>query len=190
MPRFHTSILASLLLVCALAAPLAVAQTYRSNACSVTLKVPKGWTLEHYENQRPPDHLCDGFRLLPKASLEEIKRKGDYQVYALDISIVGMKLERSAQEAGFTKEEGRWVLPSSLTSDKTRAHPISGHGWRGIKVQSSDRCYNNDGYEGLCDLFVAVVNDGHERSVILTGGSQTDDVFDNVVSSIRFQPKK
>ena len=169
---------------------MALGATHRSKACGVSLQVPRGWIVDADAPQTSDDGKkdCDHFRLLPTAHLAEIRREGEYQLYSVDVRVLGDNFDSAASEAGFEKRTGAWAYDNGLSSEVDAAQEIHSGGWRGLQVSTSTRCYNNQGYTGLCDISVAVVTAGN-KSVILVGGPQAEDVFPQVLRSIRLDTK-
>lgn len=156
--------------------------TFSNAQCKARFLVPSGWMVVPSDAQEP----CT-FLVRPRNFNELVKEADNVDFFTIRIEVVTGDLRAAAEKLQyFVYRDGKWAIDSGLSGTTDAATPISGHGWRGYKGETSTRCYHNGGgYSGLCDIHVAVISNSTLASAF-DGATQTEEQFGQVLRSFRF----
>lgn len=145
--------------------------------CGFSVTVPPSWKLTRVPNRDPRCWFA----------VESLRKK---EACSLQLRTLDQDFETAAKDAGFKKQEGKWVLPPSYPLGETMdAEEISGEHWRGIEAENVDRATQVGGSVDTSMVKTVVINDGEKRSAVIEGFDCPDKRFDSFVQSFRFISK-
>jgi hypothetical protein len=152
--------------------------TYNDRECGFSFQFQTDWKVDA---QYTRNHPCAA-SLYPVFPIPEAPA----EVGVVTVELVKEPLESALKHAAFKRDEhGIWVLLGR--GGEGDAREISSHDWTGVKGTVASGCYDQkEGYMGLCDVFAAVLSDGHSRSVVIRAGPQGEVAFEQIVKSFKF----
>lgn len=156
---------------------------FASRTCHVTFSHPAGW--EVVPDTLEPDNPCR-FLVRPRDWQRRLASHDSVDVYTILVSIAAHDVWREVPETAFRRRGAGWVVlgREDLVGP---ADTVSGQGWHGLKGMATIGCYKEEGdYAGLCDAPSAVVGTS-TRSLVLIAGPQSEDVFERILATLRFQ---
>jgi hypothetical protein len=154
-----------------------------SQSCHTTFSRPADW--EVVPDTSEPDNTCR-FLVRPRDWQQRLIASDSVDVYTILVRIVEHDVWSEVPESGFERRGAGWVVLGRQGLERP-ADTVSGPGWRGLRGIATVGCFREEGaYAGLCDAPSAVVGTT-ARSLVLIAGSRSEDVFDRILATLRFQ---
>lgn len=170
------------LLLAALLALPAQAERFTSERCKASFDVPNGWTVERMQRCK--------FGLKPRnwTPVEREFPNRRFGEYAIRIDVERKRFEDAARRGLFLREGKRWVITGRMGAPHPASFIRTPH-WFGVKGSATVGYYSNErGYEGLDDLWRAVLSNGHWRTATIAAENPFSEAeFELVVRSFRFE---
>jgi hypothetical protein len=157
---------------------------FTSPGCHVGFAYPKGWEVVP-DTTLDPDDPC-AFAVRPRDWQQRAAAQDSVDLYGISVQIVPRGVWSEVSESAFRKRGTGWVVLGRQDLED-RADTISGPGWSGVRGLATEGCDRMDGsYAGLCSQPTAVVGTS-TRSIMLSGGPQSEDTFNRILASLRFR---
>lgn len=171
-----------LALPCAAEAQRAEAQ-FASAACHVSFSYPQSWEVVPDSSTDATDPCA--FLVRPRDWERRAVANDSVDLYTISVQVVAKGIWAQVSETAFRKHGKGWVILGRQDLENP-ADTISGPGWSGLYGTATEGCDRLSGeYVGLCDQPTALVGTSN-RSVMLTGGTQSEDTFRRVLTSLHF----
>ncbi len=155
---------------------------FASPACHVSFAYPAAWEVVADTTADPHDPCS--FSVRPRDWQQRAAAQDSVDLYSISVQIVAQGIWSQASETAFRKRGTSWVVMGRDDLENP-ADTISGPGWSGVRGMATQGCYRMEGsYAGLCDQPTALVGTS-TRSVMLTGGPRSEDVFNRILASLR-----
>ncbi len=157
---------------------------FTSPACHIGFAYPADWEVVPDTVTGPGDRCVFGVR--PRDWQQRAAANDSVDLYTISVQMVPRGIWSQVAESGFRKRGAEWVVLGREDLEDP-ADTVSGPGWRGVRGTATQGCYRMEGtYAGLCDQPNALVGTS-DRSVVLTGGPQSEDAFNRILASLRFR---
>jgi hypothetical protein len=157
---------------------------FTSPGCHVGFAYPKAWEVVS-DTTLDPDNPCV-FSVQPRNWQQLAAAHDSVDLYSISVQIVPQGVWAQVAEGPFRRRGTRWVVLGRQDLEDP-ADTISGPGWSGVRGMATEGCYRMEGsYAGLCSQPTAVVGTS-TRSIMLSGGPQSEDTFNRILASLRFR---
>jgi hypothetical protein len=154
-----------------------------SQGCHVAFAYPADW--EVVPVTIDPQAPCR-FSVRPLNWQQRLAANDSVDLYTISVQIYPQGVWTQASERNFQRRGGGWVVLGRQDHEEP-ADSISGSGWSGLRGTATQGCYRVEGeYVGLCDQPTALVGTP-SRSLMLLGGPQSEDTFNRILATVRFQ---
>jgi hypothetical protein len=154
-----------------------LAQRVTNAKCGFSLSVPPHWKITRTPNRDVPCWY----------TVESPRKK---EACSFLVRTVDADFEVAANNAGFERREGKWIMPPSYPLGETiDAEEISGEHWRGVKAEHVERATQVGRPVDTSEVWIAVLNNGEKRSAVIEGFDCPDSRLGKLVQSFRFIPK-
>ena len=152
--------------------------------CHVSFDAPRRWIVE--VSRDVPEKVCE-IAMEPRNREELVEKDGGVWRHGVSVEVLALDFEKAVEEAGgFGKDaDGSWVVfgRQGMTSPATE---ISANGWKGLTAVSESGCHFEDGgYAGLCEVFIALVSNGKWTAEVVAN-SESKNEFDRLMKSLKF----
>ena len=108
-------------------------------------------------------------------------------VYTLELGLETGDFLAVAANNAFDFVRGKWVT-LGRQGMHTDAEVVLTERWHGLRGASTAGCYHESGgYAGLCEQVLVVLRDENDNIWSMTGGPQSDSVFEAILASFRFR---
>jgi hypothetical protein len=156
---------------------------FTSQDCHVAFGHPADW--EVVPDTTDPPTACR-FSVRPHDWQHRLAANDSIDLFTISIQIQPQGVWTQVSESNFQRRGVGWVVLGRHDLEEP-ADSISGSGWSGLRGTATQGCYRVEGeYAGLCDEPTALVGTP-SRSLMLIGGPQSEDVFNRILASLRFQ---
>ncbi len=156
---------------------------FTSQGCRTAFSRPADW--EVVPDTSEPDSTCR-FLVRPRDWQQRMIASDSVDLYTILVRIVGHDVWSEVPEAGFERRGAGWIVLGRQGLEQP-ADTVSGPGWRGLRGIATVGCFRGEGvYAGLCEVPSAVVGT-RTRSLVLIAGPRSEDVFDRILATLRFQ---
>jgi hypothetical protein len=166
-----------------LASPLTKHYT-SSNECGFEFDYPANWVTV------PIEKMCR-VQLRPDNFAELIK-ESSADVYSLEVGREQLNFLEASSANFFDFRDGRWVLSRGHALDVPgAADVVRTPAWSGVRGWAGTRCYNEAGgyVTGICDEQALVLRDAADRVWSMNGGPKSQDAFDAILASFKFNAR-
>ncbi len=154
-----------------------------SQGCRVAFAYPADW--EVVPGTTDPAAACR-FSVRPRNWQQRLAANDSVDLFTIAVEIQPLGVWTQVSESSFRRRGARWVVLGRQDLEAP-ADSLSGSGWSGLRGTATQGCYRVDGpYVGLCDQPTALVGTA-TRSLTLVGGPQSEDVFNRILTTLRFQ---
>ena len=182
--RTRLSLLAFALVACGNAAQSQTDETtFQSPECKVAFAHPAGW-----EVIRDATEGMDPCRLTvrPLDWQQRLVASDSVDLHSIVVQMVERGVWAQLTESGFRRHDQGWVVLGRQDLEEP-ADSIGGQGWTGLRGTATQGCYREEGgFAGLCAQPTALVGTA-DRSLMMFGGPQTEEVFDRILATIQFR---
>ena len=153
--------------------------------CHVSFDVPRRWIVE--VRRDVPEKVCE-IATEPRNREKLVEEGGGVWRHGVSVEVLALDFDKAVEaDGGFGKEDdGSWVVygRQGMTSP---ASEISANGWKGLTAVSESGChFEEGGYAGLCEVFVALVSNGNWSAVVIAN-SESKKEFERVMKSLKFR---
>lgn len=156
---------------------------FASSRCQIAFAYAADW--EVVPDATDPLDPCR-FLVRPRDWQQRLAAHDSVDLYTILVQIIPQGVWDHAPMSGFQRRGPAWVVLGRHDLEQS-ADSISGPGWNGLRGIAPQACYRVEGdYAGLCDQPTALVGTPR-RSVMLIGGPRSEDEFDRILASLRFQ---
>lgn len=156
---------------------------FASQGCHVAFAYPADW--EVVPDTLDPQDRCS-FSVRPHDWQQRLAANDSVDLYTISVQIRPQGVWTQVSESSFQRRGAGWVVLGRQDLEEA-ADTISGAGWSGLRGTATQGCYRLEGgYAGLCDQPTALVGTT-SQSVLLFGGPQSEDIFNRILTSLRFQ---
>ncbi len=157
---------------------------FASPGCRIGFAHPAHWEVVH-DTATDPQDSCR-FLVRPTDWQQRVAADDSVDLYTISVQITPQGVWSQVSESPFRKRGSGWVVLGREDLEAP-ADTIAGPGWRGVRGTATQGCYRLEGpYAGLCDQPTALVGTS-SRSAMLYGGPQSEDTFNRILASLRFQ---
>jgi hypothetical protein len=154
-----------------------------SPGCHVAFAHPADW--EVVPDSLDPQTPCR-FSVRPHNWQQRLAANDSVDFYTILVQFHPHGVWTQVSESNFQRRDARWVVLGRQDLEAP-ADSITGAGWTGLRGTATQGCYRLEGaYAGLCDQPTALVGTPG-WSVMLLGGPQSEDIFNGILATLRFQ---
>lgn len=165
--------------------------TYREKACGVKFRYPKNWKVTMPPTDQEPDRdKVECQILIRPPNFSQLMRELDVDLYSVKVEVFKADFKAAAERGFFKqKENGNWVALGMFELEGD-AQKFKDRGVEGLTATVTERCYHeSDGYWGLCEPWLAVLNDGRNHAATFRAGDDVPpDEFHVIFNSFKFFP--
>jgi hypothetical protein len=172
--------------------PVESGTPYENERCGLCLVLPPGWMATAIKKEKDSEARC----VLGLRPANWIRRRGPCSAapYAIYVSVYSGTLEDAEKLDLLVKEDGQWVIEGRAGA-RNGAEPMKHPAGRGIRGESEVGCYGPDGYEGMAETEIAIVESGHRlvafvADVNLTLDRKDPGTFRAIVRSLRIPSRR
>lgn len=156
---------------------------FASRRCQIAFAHAADW--EVVSDASDPQDPCR-FSVRPRDWEQRLTADDSVDLYTILVQIIPQGVWDHAPMSGFQRRGAAWVVLGRHDL-AVSADSISGPGWSGLRGIAPQACYRVQGdYAGLCDQPTALIGTSH-RSVMRIGGPRSEDEFDRILGSLRFE---
>lgn len=136
--------------------PKPTISTYTNNVCGFEFTRVKNWkvTVEH---QPRSSRRCELIVTFSRRAVGKPTEK-----HSVLLTMEDKDYQSAIDDNGFEKQDSQWLA--------TPPEEIHGTTWVGLKAITSVRCYGEQGYEGMGEGIVALLNDKARKSAFVDAG--------------------
>ncbi len=157
---------------------------FASPDCRIAFAHPAQWEVVH-DTTTDPQNPCL-FVVRPHDWQQLAAANDSVDLYTISVQIMPSGVWSQVSETGFQKRGAGWIVLGRQDLEAP-ADTVSGPGWSGVRGIPTQGCSRLEGsYAGLCDQPTAIVGNSR-RSALLSGGPRSEDVFNRILASLRFQ---
>ena len=151
--------------------------------CHVSFDAPRRWIVE--VSRDVPEKVCE-IAMEPRNREKLIEKDGGVWRHGVSVEVLELDFDKAVEDdVSFGKEDGAWVVYGRhrMTSP---ASEIAANGWKGLTAVSESGCHFEDGgYAGLCEVFIALVSNGKWTAEVVAN-SESKNEFDRLMKSLKF----